>query len=182
MKRVTGVLVLALVTIGHANAAAAQTVPSSFKDLQFLVRPGDRVTVVDAAGAETTGRISELGISTLSIASDAGDRRFNEDQVLVIRQRKADSIKNGTLIGLAIGGGLGFLAEISCGWDVDYCGRPGVMAIATGIWGAGIGAFADALQKAPRDIFRHGPGMVGSVRVSPVIGPSAAGAQVAFRW
>jgi hypothetical protein len=176
------ILVATLAIAFQAGLAAAQTIPSSFKDLQFLVRPGDRVTVVDAAGLETTGRVYELGTSTLSIASKAGDYRFNEDQVLVIRQRKADSIKNGVLIGLAIGGGLGLLAEISCGWDDEYCGRPGVMAIGTGIWGAGIGAFADALQKTPRDIFRHGPGMVGSFSVSPVVGPHAAGAQVAFRW
>ena len=140
------------------------------------------MTVVDAAGVETTGRISELGTATLSIAAKSGDYRFNEDQVLVIRQRRADSIKNGVLIGLAIGGGLGLAAEISCGWGNEYCGRPGAMTIGSAIWGAGIGAFADALQKTPRDVFRHGPGIVGSFSVSPVVGPHATGAQLAVRW
>lgn len=182
MKRLTGVVVVVLAAMCQASVAAAQRVPSSFRDLQFVVHPGDRVTVVDATGSETTGRISELGTSTLSISSDTGDQRFKEDQVLVIRQRRADSIKNGVLIGLAIGGGLGLIAEASCGWNEDYCGRPGVMAIATGVWGAGIGAFADALQKTPQDIFRHGPGTVGAIRVSPLVGPTGAGAQVAFRW
>jgi hypothetical protein len=58
MNRVARTLAFVVVAACLAAPAAAQTVPNSFNDLQFLVRPGDRVTVVDAAGVETTGRIS----------------------------------------------------------------------------------------------------------------------------
>jgi hypothetical protein len=182
MKPVTGVFVLALVAICQARMATAQTIPNTFNDLQFLVSPGDRITVVSASGVESSGRIAELGASTLSIETPSGERRFNQDDVIVIRQRKADTLMNGVLIGAAIGGGLGLAAEISCGWNEDYCGVPGAAIIGGAIWGVGIGAFADALQKTQRDVFRHGPGTIGTVSVSPVVGRHAAGAQVAFRW
>jgi len=38
---------LVLVACGQASVAAAQTVPTSFSDPKFTVRPGDRVMIVD---------------------------------------------------------------------------------------------------------------------------------------
>jgi hypothetical protein len=175
-------LAFAVLVSCHAGLAAAQSVPSSFNDLQFLVKPGDRVTVVDAAGVETTGRIAELGASVISVESQSGERRFKQDDVIVIRQRRADSLKNGMLIGAAIGGGLGFIAEASCGWNDDACGRPGVVTFSLAVWGVGIGALADGLLKTQRDIFRHGPGTIGSLNIAPIVGLRTAGAQVALRW
>ena len=82
---------LMLLAMSSASLAGAQTVPSSFKDMQFLVKPGDRVTVVDASGAKMTGRISELDAFTLSIASATGPRRFTQDDVVGVRQRYSAS-------------------------------------------------------------------------------------------
>src|SRR5262249_648379 len=98
---------LLLATCPAGLPPAHTTIPSSFKDMQILVAPGDRVTVIDAAGAEITGTISELDSSRLSIESPSGLRAFTQDDVVVIRQRRADSLRNGVAIGAAIGAGLG---------------------------------------------------------------------------
>jgi len=182
MCGVSRTLAFALLTMGSASLVSAQTVPSSFKDMQFLVGPGNRVTVVDSTGAETTGRISELDASRLSIQAPSGPRSFSQDDVVVVRQRRSDSLKNGLAIGAAIGAGLGLAAEISCGGNDEYCGAPGWVTLGMTVWGIGIGTFADALLKTPTDVFRHGPGTIGSWSVSPIVARSGGGASVALRW
>jgi hypothetical protein len=174
-------LAFVLLATSHAGLAAAQTVPSTFKDMQILVGPGDRVTVINAAGGEINGKISELDAARLTIESASGPRSFTQDDVLVVRQRRADPISNGVLIGAAVGAGLGLVAELSCGSD-EYCPHPGWVTLGTTLWGSGIGALADALHWTPKDIFRHGPGTIGSWSVAPVVGRGAAGARVALRW
>jgi hypothetical protein len=173
-----------LFVAGQASLSAAQAIPASFADLQFLVEPGDRVTVVDATGAETKGRISELDGSALSITSGHGERRFRQDDVVVIRQRKQDSLRNGMISGAAIGGGLGVVSElISCGGRDDYCSYVGVATVGSAIWGMFMGMAADVLHTTPRDVFRRGPDPASkSVTVAPLVARRAAGAQVAVRW
>jgi hypothetical protein len=171
---------LLFLACGQASVAAAQTVPTSFSDLKFVVRPGDRVMIVDQSGIETDGRISELDVSALTIATNAGAVRFREDDVVLIRERKQDSVRNGIVIGAAIGAGLGLLAELSCG---GYCGHAGLMTLDSAVWGIGVGVLADVLQKTPRDIYRHGPVHDGrTVALAPLLGPRGAGARVALRW
>ena len=90
MTRNIRVCLFAALGFAQAALASAQTVPATFTDLQFLVRPGDRVMVVDTTGTETAGRISELETSVLSITSREGERRFRQDGVIVNRQLKQD--------------------------------------------------------------------------------------------
>ena len=90
MTGVTRTFGFVLLAICSAGVADAQTVPSSFKDMQFLVKAGDRVTVVDAAGARISGRISELDASTLSIESGSGPRRFAQDDVVLTLVKDGD--------------------------------------------------------------------------------------------
>jgi len=182
MTRVTRPLAFLFLAICQAALATAQTVPSSFKDMQFLVGTGDRVTVFDTSGARITGRISEMDASTLVITSGSGPHRFTQDDVIVVRQRKADPLKNGAVIGAVIGAAMGLLTELSCGGSDEYCGQAGWVTLGSTLWGVGVGVFTDALLKTPTDVFRHEPGTVGSWSVSPVIGRGAAGARVALRW
>ena len=167
----------------HPSLASAQTVPNSFRDLQFLVGPGDRVVVVDASGARAKGRISELDGSTLSIKSGDGERRFREDDVVVIRQRTHDSVLNGVLIGAGVGAGLGLISELTCGALDEYCPYTGIVTIGSAIWGTFVGATIDLLHRTPRDVFRRGPAPASkSVTVAPLVARRGAGARVALRW
>lgn len=180
MNGLTRTVVFTLIATGWVGLAAAQTVPSSFNDMQFLVKAGDRVTVIDASGAKITGRISELDASSLSIASRGGPRRFTQDDVVVVRQRRADPLKNGALIGVAFGLGMGLMTELSCG--NQYCGQAGWVTVGSTLWGLGVGVFTDALLKTPTDVFRRAPGPTSSWTVAPVVGRGTAGARLALRW
>lgn len=175
MNRVPRLLAFLLLAMCQAALAAAQTVPSSFKDMQFLVGTGDRVTVVDTSGARITGRISELDVSTLLITSGSGPHRFTQDDVIVVRQRKADPLENGAVIGAVIGAGMGIMTELSCG-------GAGWVTVGSTLWGVGVGVFTDALLKTPTDVFKNGSGKAGAWSVAPVVGRGTAGARLALRW
>ena len=166
-----------------AGLASGQTVPTSLRDLQFLVAPGDRIVIVDAAGAETKGRISKLDGSTLSIKSGGGERRFGEEDLVVIRQRNRDSVLNGVLIGAAVGAGLGLISELSCAAMDEDCPYNGLVTIGGAMWGTFAGATVDLLHRTQRDVFRRAPGPASkSLTVSPLVAHRGAGAQVALRW
>ena len=183
MSRLARVCGVALLFAGQPALSFAQSVPASFRDLQFLVGPGDRVVVVDASGGTIKGRISELDGSTLSIKSGDRERRFREDDVEVIRQRDHDSVLNGVLIGAAVGAGLGLVSELSCGAMDEYCPYTGIVTIGGAIWGTFAGATIDLLNRTSRDVFRRAPNPASkSLTVAPLVARRGAGAQVAVRW
>jgi hypothetical protein len=86
-----------------AQTAAAQGIAGSFEQLRVLVKPGDTVTVTDAAGKGTKGKIAELSASTLALL--AGDTRveLRESDVMTVEQLRTDSLANGAILGVAIG-------------------------------------------------------------------------------
>jgi len=183
MPRLQRTCALFLVIAAHAGLAAAQTVPDSFRDLQFLVAPGDRVQVVDVTGRRISGRIAELDASGLSIRTGDGDRTFRQEDVSVIRQKNHDSVLNGVLIGAAVGAGLGLISELSCGAMDEYCPYTGIVTIGSAIWGTFAGATIDLLHRTPRDVFRRGPDPAPkSLTIAPLVARRGAGAQVALRW
>jgi hypothetical protein len=126
------------VLIAASTPAHAQVVPNTFGTLPALLKPGDQVAVIDAGGLERSGRIADLSATGISIDGGHGNRRFGEADVVVIRQLKSDSLLNGMLIGLAVGGGVGMIAELACGGDDYMCGKTGQMTIGSTVWGVGI--------------------------------------------
>ena len=60
------------------SQVAAQEVASSFDQLVVLVKPGDKIIVVDASGQETRGRIGELSRDALILVTSAGPRQLRE--------------------------------------------------------------------------------------------------------
>jgi hypothetical protein len=104
MSRVT-LTVIAIAALAAMPAlAAAQEPVTSFDEVNTRLTIGDTVWVTDAQGRETQGRIQGLTPDALTLD---GRRAFRGSDVSVIRYREHDSVKNGTLIGLGIGGGLG---------------------------------------------------------------------------
>jgi hypothetical protein len=87
-------------------AASAQEVASSFDALASRIRVGQRIWVTDATGREVDGRLERLSIDGLVLRVD-GLETFAAPDVRRVRARAPDSLKNGTLIGLGIGAGLG---------------------------------------------------------------------------
>jgi hypothetical protein len=142
--------------------AGAQTVVTSFTELPTVIKTGDTVDVTDAKGRTLRGRISDVSRSSLELtarrrAPDGSEPfvsvgRFSETDVREIRLQRRDSLRNGTLIGLAIGLGIGFFpaAGIFChGGYEDFSASAGSCAAFLGIVG-GIGAGAGLAVDAAR--------------------------------
>jgi len=175
------VIVVAAVSVLCPAVAAAQQPASSFSSLDGILRTGDRVEIVDSQGRELSGRITDLSSTSISVDAEAGSRRLAEADVALIRHRRTDSVWNGTLAGLAIGGGLGLLMEATC-TDDSYCGeaQDGQMLLGGVVWGTGIGLLVDVVRKTPREVYRAGPPK--QVQVGPMLGRGSRGAVVTWRW
>ena len=112
--------------------------------------------VLDRSGAETTGRLLGLNPDSLVLLVDGIERRF--DMTSVTRIQKRDSLKNGTLIGAAVGTAMGLVAAgiTDCPSEDPGggCGGFRVAAFATSLgMYTGIGAGIDALVRGRTTIY-----------------------------
>lgn len=103
--------VAAVEVLTQITAPAGVGVATSFEQLRVLVGPGAKVTVINSTGDQTTGTISALTTSSLSLGVDGRLRDFGERDVATIRQRRSDSLGNGAKWGLGIGAGVGLLGS-----------------------------------------------------------------------
>jgi hypothetical protein len=163
----------------------AQGVASSFDQLNVLVKPGDKITVVDLAGREAEGRIGMLSRDRLTLVTPAGPRELGEVDVAQIRQRRGDPLQNGAIIGAAAGAGYG-LALLAIVVSADDGGGPipaGVvigMVVFTGV-GAAAGAGIDALITRRQVIYRKPPGE-SRLSVVPLFGRGRRGVAVTLKF
>jgi len=135
------VLATALLTASAAPALAGQ---------QVVTAPSgeDVIVTQSTSGVELRGKLVELSSTTLSLLVDGQRVDVPIDNVLRIDGRK-DSLKNGTLIGLGVFGGLALLScpELSSpGWCAYGVAINGVL-------GAALGAGIDALHKGRSPIY-----------------------------
>jgi hypothetical protein len=108
----------------------------------------------------------------------AGARRlFQDNDVSIIEKRGADSLKNGALFGLAIGGGLFGPAIGAATGDWGFAVVGGL--IYAGI-GAGIGVGVDALIEGSRVIYAGAPSRRTTFRIAPILGRSRRGVLLSF--
>ena len=175
------VRIVALITLVAASAEA-QELAGTFDQLQVLVKPGDTLTVTDDAGERIRGKLSQLSTSSLVLNVSGTQREFQSDEVKRIEKRGPDSLKNGALIGLAIGAGiagLGIAASVNSS-DADA----GLFVIAGLIYsgiGAGIGVGIDALVEGRRVIYARSSGTSGKLTVVPVFSGPRKGVLVSLR-
>src|SRR5207244_2537582 len=111
---------------------------------------------------------------------------FSQNDVMEIRQRKGDSLKNGAKIGALVGLGVGILGAIGLCTDnfIDSC--PGWAAGAIGFYtgaGAAIGVGIDALIVGTHTIYRPGtPTTSSRFTVKPYVSARHRGIQLAFSF
>ena len=180
---VTGAVIL-LLCIGGTRVEA-QGVASSFDQLTVLVKPGDKITVVDLAGRQVEGQIGMLSRDRLTLVTWAGLREVGEADVAQIRQRRGDSLQNGAIIGGAAGAGYG-LALLALAMSMDDGGGPIPVGVVTGMvvftgMGAAAGAGIDALITHRQVIYRK-PSGENRFSVSPLLGRGRRGAAVTMKF
>ena len=92
--------------LAAATAASAQESAASFDRLAERIQVGQLIWVTDTRGREVRGRLERLSSDGLVLRTN-GLELFGAPDVRRVRARDRDSLRNGTLVGLAIGGGLG---------------------------------------------------------------------------
>ncbi len=140
-------------------------------------KPGDVVRVTLRNSAVRTGRLSALEGSTLTIEQGETSNTLAFDDIAKV-ERRGDSLKNGTIIGLCAGAAAGIaLGSAFEGTETGESGRTATGLVAGAAWGAGIGALADFLVKGWTTTYRA-PGSA-AVKIVPVVGRSRFGVVIA---
>jgi len=178
-------VVLAVISLLLAVAlAAAQEPVRDFTQLNTRLRPGDTVWVTDAQGREIKGRIVALGADAFTLEGGGG-KTFASPDVATITVRRSDSLGNGALIGLGVGGlgtGLACLATAE-GADQEWCY---LAAVVYGGIGAAIGVGIDAMIPGKKLVAYRAPGSTGSsparLSIAPFVTPRVRGVAVAFSF
>jgi hypothetical protein len=104
-------VLICILLFGFAAAVDAQPaaetgqepVARSFTELKTRIPSGGTIFVTDAAGREVRGKLSEVSETSFKLLVDGRAQTFSQATVAVIRQREADSLWNGLLIGVAGG-------------------------------------------------------------------------------
>ena len=167
---------------GTKQAAAQQA--NSFEQLQLLVKPGDTVVVIDMEGRTTNGKIVNLSRESLRLKSGGSIREFGQRDAVEIKQRRSDSLANGALIGVAVGGGIGGLGAIAYCKEGWCHGSGAEVAAVIGVYagiGTAIGVGIDALVRSRQTIYRSSAQTAFSrVNVAPLVGSGRRG--IALKW
>jgi hypothetical protein len=160
----------------------AQTA-QSFEQLQLLVKPGDKVSVTDPMGVVTEGKIEGLSSALLRLRVNSAIQDLSESDVKMIRQRRNDSLKNGTLIGAGVGLGIGVVYLVACATYECTTGEAvGGALIYTG-FGAAIGVGIDALIKSKETIYLGRTKVTLNLHsIKPILSPNRKGVAMSFSF
>jgi hypothetical protein len=189
LATVVEILTAAIVLIAPALAVAQEPV-TSFEQLRMRLKPGDRVWVTDAKGREVEGRIQRVWADALTVDTDPSTT-FPARDVSLIREARPDSLWNGTLIGLGVGGGL---ASAWC-LAAAAADSPSVSAgvecaegfIVFGGLGTLLGLVIDAAAPGKGLVVYRAPGASGApgharLSIAPVITPRTKGVALSFSF
>jgi len=136
------------------------------------------VYLTDLRGAEYRGQLVRVDPAEVVLLGEKGERIFKRSDIVQIEKR-GDSLKNGAIIGAAIGllGGVGALAVSDCpGYQQNSCGgaRAAYFLTAMGVYTL-IGTGIDAAIQGRTVIYR-------APRVTLTLRPSGASAGLTLRW
>jgi hypothetical protein len=144
--------------------------PLSLEDLQRRVKPGTRVLVMNAGGDPTAGKVVDVSGDSLTLRSEDGTTTTIANAAATWHLR-SDSLKNGILIGAALG------AAIAVANYKDGAGAGAITGVP--IW-ALIGALTDRAIRHQRLTMNEPAGHASAnVTVSPWLAKRSGGFAVA---
>ena len=162
-----GLPIVALLLLSSVPAEAQQ-IAGTFDQLRVLIKQGDTLTITDGAGQRMQGKLSQLSTSSLVLDVSGALRQFHESDVNTIERRGPDSLKNGALIGLGIGGALGALA-LGVAASEGEAGFGAIAALVYSGLGAGIGVGFDALLEGRRVIYVGSTRSRATLNLTPIV-------------
>src|SRR5687768_3771052 len=96
MTRLAGALALVILAASSMSAQSARDI------IQGRVKDGQKVSITDSQGKQTTGRIRTLAADGLHVLEDGKTTAVPYDQIIRIDHPR-DGLGNGALIGLGAG-------------------------------------------------------------------------------
>ncbi len=164
------------------SSALAQGIAESLHELRLLVRPGETVTVRDAAGREVKGRIESLSATAIVLQTPGGPQQWSDADLREIRQRRGDPLGNGALIGLGVGAAIGVAGGLALRESGESGAVVAAFAAVYGGLGAGIGVGIDALVTRQYVIYRPRGAPAITLGLAPLITPGARGLRVSLSF
>jgi hypothetical protein len=155
----------------------------SFEQLQMLVKCDDTVSITEADGKITRGRIVQVTNSSLQLMSDGALKDLPEAGVLQITQRRKDPLANGAKYGAVAGltmGVLGAIVQLAVIDDCVGC-AVGIATVYTAL-GAGIGVGIDAVIVREKTIFTMDRNTFNRIRIKPLLSTRGKGISVSFSF
>lgn len=185
----TAIVLATAAALSAPAPCAAQEPVKSFDQLNTRLKPGDTVWITDAQGREVEGRIQALAPGAITLEGGNANA-FAAREVRIIRDRERDSLKNGTLIGLGVGGGLALTWCLAAVAADDPSISPGVECFEGAVVFGGVGTlfgFAiDASSPGKMRVAYSAPGSAGPsharLSIAPVVTPRAKGVAVSFAF
>jgi len=165
--------------VAWASGASAQPAVKSLEDLKAL-GAARTVTVVDDRSNQFQGTIADASESRLVLRTLGRMREFQAADVREVRVRKDDSLKNGAVIGAAVGGGLTSLAFLDNECHDDPACYKAVVVYA-GL-GALAGAAIDALIHGTTVLYHAPPRSDRLLTLAPMTGAGRRGIAVMVRF
>jgi hypothetical protein len=174
IRRVWAVLVLVAGFLAAATAASAQEPAASFDRLADRIQVGQLIWVTDTMGHEVRGRLERLSGDGLVLRTN-GLEMFAATDIRRVRARDRDSLRNGTLVGLVIGAGMGTAWCIGAIADDSGDINAGVecaegLTVFPGL-GALVGLIIDAAIPGKVRVVYQAPPPGGASRASLTVGP-----------
>lgn len=186
--RPTRRVVLFVLAISATTGAAgrAQEPVTSFDALAGRIQVGQRIQVTDSTGREVGGRLEKLSGDGLLLKAH-GLESFAAADVRIIRRRDHDSLKNGALIGLGVGGGLATawcVGAIADSGEVNARVECAEGFIVYPALGAVIGLASDAMIPGKLRVIYRAPGVRSPVTVVvvPLLPSRSRGLAVALSF
>ena len=170
---------LAVFVFVAPSSAPAQPVANSFEELRQVLKKSQTVVVTDASGRQTKGKVADVSASSL-VVSIPETRAFAEGTVREIR--RADTSRNGALMGLVVGVGAGIAAIKAMCYDGPDCGNWLMVGTETAGIGAAIGAGIDALVNKGGKVIYRSPQQTPGLTLSPLLGKDRQGVLVSVRF
>jgi hypothetical protein len=164
------------------SMSQAQEIARAFDQLPAVAKAGDAVTVTDAGGGQTIGRVLQFTSTTLGILTMSGRRDLSEADVMTIVRRGHGDPGTGARWGLGVGAAIGLLFTAGsfgsgcydCLWEVALGGA----------MFAGIGAGAGTSASIPIRQVVYMKGNAGSttLTVAPFVDRDRKGMRMALRF
>jgi hypothetical protein len=185
----TGIRAAGIVTLALAVAPASAMAQVAGPPVAQLVKPGQKILVVDEDGREIEGRVDSVSSDALALRADGKPITLALDRIVRI-DRPRDGLGNGALIGMGTTVSLSMIglavSQSTC--ESRYhtqCSSPPFWVVlwaagSSAALGAGIGVGIDAMIHGDRAIYRRGPGV--RTAIAPAIARGVRGAAISVSW